>query len=195
MTPGVDASSHSLVWRPRLGACLDAGGVTFRVWAPSWTRVELVLDPGLPSSRRRLLERSNDGTFIGTFHDVAAGDLYSYMLDGEGPFPDPASRCQPRGVHGPAAVVDPHAYAWSDHAWRGVPLSDAIIYELHVGTFTPEGTFAGVTERLPDLADLGVCLGIDEYRRDSRGSITPPACRLGRCRQPLHRRHVLAFLA
>jgi maltooligosyltrehalose trehalohydrolase len=156
MTPGVDTSAHSLVWRPRLGACPEAGGVTFRVWAPSWTRVELVLEPGLPASRRHLLEPSKDGMFSGTFRDVAAGDLYSYMLDGEGPFPDPASRFQPQGVHGPAAVVDPHAYAWSDRGWRGIPLCDAVIYELHVGTFTPQGTFAGVTERLSDLAELGV---------------------------------------
>lgn len=61
-----------------------------------------------------------------------------------------------RGVHGPSAVVDPNAYVWSDQGWRGVPLSEAIIYELHVGTFTPQGTFAGVTERLPYLADLGI---------------------------------------
>jgi len=79
-----------------------------------------------------------------------------YLLDGAGPYPDPCSRFQPQGVHGPSSVVDPAAFEWSDRDWRGVPLERAVIYELHAGTFTPAGTFAGVTERLPDLADLGV---------------------------------------
>ena len=143
-------------WRPHVGACPDAGGVTFRVWAPARTHVELVLDPILPSSPRRRLTPAGNGMFTGTFADVAAGDMYAYVLDGEGPFPDPASRFQPQGVHGFSAVVDPHAYTWSDQAWHGVPLREVVIYELHVGTFTPAGTFAGVTERLPYLAELGV---------------------------------------
>jgi maltooligosyltrehalose trehalohydrolase len=155
MTSRLGPLAADVAWRPRLGACPDAGGVGFRVWAPARRRVELVLDPGRPSARRHDLEPSGDGMFAGTLRDVAAGDLYAYLLDGEGPFPDPASRCQPHGVHGPAAVVDPRAYAWSDRGWRGVSLRDAVIYELHVGTFTPEGTFAGVTDRLPYLAELG----------------------------------------
>ena len=118
--------------------------------------MELILNPGVPSPRRQSLTPAGDGTFTGTSVDAAAGDVYAYMLDGEGPFPDPVSRFQPQGVHGPSAVVDPHAYRWSDQAWRGVPLREAIIYELHVGTFTPAGTFAGVTARLPYLAELGV---------------------------------------
>jgi maltooligosyltrehalose trehalohydrolase len=97
-----------------------------------------------------------DGAFAVTRTDVKTGDRYAYLLDGEGPFPDPASRFQPEGVHGPSQIVDPSQFAWSDRGWRGVPLHDAIIYELHVGTFTPAGTFAGVTERLQYLADLGV---------------------------------------
>src|SRR5688572_28470735 len=117
MITRIDPLTAHVAWRPRLGAVCGADGVTFRVWAPSWKRVELVLGPGLSSSRSRPLERSKDGMFTGTFHDAAAGDLYSYLLDGEGPFPDPASRFQPQGVHGPAAVVDPRAYAWADRAW------------------------------------------------------------------------------
>jgi maltooligosyltrehalose trehalohydrolase len=119
-------------------------------------RVELVLNPGGPPSRRRLLRRADDGMFTATFADIAPGDLYAYVLDGEGPFPDPASRFQPHGVHGPSAVIDPCTYQWSDTTWRGITLQNAVFYELHAGTFTPEGTFAGVTERLPYLADLGV---------------------------------------
>ena len=156
MMPRVDAPAAEGAWRPRLGAWPDAGDVSFRVWAPSWNRVELLFDPGLTSSRRRTLAPTGDGMFSGRFNDVAAGDRYAYLLDGEGPFPDPASRFQPQGVHGPSAVVDPHTHAWSDRGWRGVPLSDAILYELHVGTFTPQGTFAGVTEQLPYLRELGV---------------------------------------
>ena len=118
--------------------------------------MELLLNPDHPSPRRHSLTPEGDGTFAGTFADAAAGATYSYLLDGEGPFPDPAARFQPQGVHGPSAIVDPHAYQWSDQTWRGVPLRDAIIYELHVGTFTSAGTFAGVAERLPYLAELGV---------------------------------------
>jgi maltooligosyltrehalose trehalohydrolase len=99
--------------------------------------------------------RTDDGVFEGTFTDVSPGDLYAYLLDGEGPFPDPASRFQPQGVHGPSAVIDPLSFAWSDDEWRGLPLEEAIVYELHVGTFTDAGTFAAVAERLPYLADLG----------------------------------------
>ena len=156
MTRSIDVHPARVAWRPRLGACPEAGGVSFRVWAPRRLHVELVLNPGLLSPQRRSLTPTGDGTFAGAFEDVAAGDLYAYALDGEGPFPDPASRFQPQDVHGPSAVVDPRAYAWSDQAWRGIPLRDAIIYELHVGAFTPAGTFAGVTERLPYLAELGV---------------------------------------
>jgi maltooligosyltrehalose trehalohydrolase len=79
-----------------------------------------------------------------------------FLLDGDGPYPDPCSRFQPLGVHGPSAVVDPFRFEWSDGDWRGVPLERAILYELHVGTFTPAATFAGVTERLPYLAELGI---------------------------------------
>jgi maltooligosyltrehalose trehalohydrolase len=149
-------SSTVRTWRPRLGACVDAGGVTFSVWAPARRQVQLVLlrDGGV--AERRVLTRAEDGMFHAAFVDVSPGDLYSYLLDADGPFPDPASRFQPQGVHGPSAVVDPKAFSWSDEGWRGVRLEDAVIYELHVGTFAESGTFAGAAEQLPYLADLGV---------------------------------------
>ncbi len=158
MMEQVDPEQALAAWRPHLGACQVAGGVTFRAWAPTRRRVELVLNPSLPSPRRRSLTPTGDGTFTGTSPDVVTGDMYAYLLDGEGPFPDPASRFQPQGVHGPSAVVDPSAYRWSDQAWRGVPLREAIIYELHVGAFTPTGTFDGVTACLRYLAELGVTI-------------------------------------
>ena len=156
MMPRAGLDRPDAAWLPRLGARPAGDAVSFRVWAPARKEVELVLNPGSASSRRRRLTSDGDGMFTGTFPDVAPGDLYAYALDGEGPFPDPASRFQPLGVHGPSAVVDPRAYTWSDRAWRGVPMREAIIYELHVGAFTPAGSFAGVTERLPYLAELGV---------------------------------------
>jgi maltooligosyltrehalose trehalohydrolase len=134
-------------WRPRLGAIPDAAGARFRVWAPAPSRVELVLDPRGPSPRRHPMTPEDGGWYTAEVEGLA---------DGEGPFPDPCSRFQPHGVHGPSAVVDPSRFAWSDEAWRGLLPGDAIVYELHVGTFSPAGTFAGVIERLPYLADLGV---------------------------------------
>jgi maltooligosyltrehalose trehalohydrolase len=149
-------ATSPLIWQPRLGAIFAGGGTTFRVWAQTRRRVELLLNPGGTPVRRRLLQRGDDGVFAATFADVEPGDLYAYRLDGEGPFPDPASRFQPAGVHGPSAVVDPSTFTWSDDAWQGIALPDAVFYELHVGTFSPQGTFEGAAERLPYLADLGV---------------------------------------
>jgi maltooligosyltrehalose trehalohydrolase len=137
---------------PTLGAWPEEGGVRFRVWAPDRLRVELIVGDGAP----RLLSRDADGTFGGFVPGLAAGARYRYRLDGDGPFPDPASRFQPEGVHGPSEVVDAATFAWSDQAWRGRPLEDVVAYELHVGTFTPEGTFAGAAEKLSFLRDLGV---------------------------------------
>ena len=88
--------------------------------------------------------------------DFQPSDRYGYRLDGVGPFPDPASRYQPEGVHGPSQIVDAGSFAWDDRSWHGIPRSDLVIYELHVGTFSPEGTFAGAADRLPDLARLGI---------------------------------------
>jgi maltooligosyltrehalose trehalohydrolase len=154
VTPSATATGGG--WRPRIGAWLEGGRGEFRVWAPDRTQIDLVLHPDRASPHRYRMAAAPDGMASATVEDVRPGDLYWYGFDGEGPFPDPASRFQPQGVHGPSAVVDPGAYEWSDHGWRGLELRDAIIYELHVGAFTPDGTFAAVTERLPDLAALGV---------------------------------------
>jgi maltooligosyltrehalose trehalohydrolase len=87
---------------------------------------------------------------------VKSGDLYRYLLDGTVERPDPASRCQPQGVHGPSQVIDPGSHTWKDAGWQGVPLTDFIIYELHVGAFSTAGTFAGVAQRLDYLCELGI---------------------------------------
>lgn len=140
---------------PSIGAWRTAGGTEFRVWAPATSVVELVVD-GPRMAGPRCLDTLAGGMFGGVYDDVGTGARYRYLLDGRGPFPDPASRFQPDGVHGPSTVVDPDAFVWTDQQWAGPASGNHAIYELHVGTFTPAGTFAGVEERLPYLRDLGV---------------------------------------
>ena len=141
-------------WRPSLGAWPEPGGVRFRVWAPVMSSVEVVFEP--PGPAPIALEKFPDGTFGGLVEGVGAGARYRYRLDGDGLFPDPASRFQPDGVHGASEVIDPSGFAWGDAGWRGIPRADLVLYELHVGTFTPEGTFAGVRAKLPYLVEIGV---------------------------------------
>jgi maltooligosyltrehalose trehalohydrolase len=124
---------------------------TFRVWAPSAAEVELD-DAGAAPAARVPMHRRHDGWW-----EVESDAVeYGFVVDGDGPFPDPRSPWQPWGVHGPSRVLDHDAFAWTDAGWRGVYLPGAVLYELHVGTFTPEGTFDAAIERLDHLADLGV---------------------------------------
>ena len=125
----------------------------FDVWAPSAERVTLhLLDPDATGR----LEPLGDGYFAANVEGVAPGRRYRYRLDDGGEeLADPASALQPEGVHGPSAVVDP-AFPWTDGAWRGLPLDRLVLYELHVGAFTPEGTFDAIVPRLAELVGLGV---------------------------------------
>jgi maltooligosyltrehalose trehalohydrolase len=126
----------------------------FLVFAPLAETVEVrLLSPG---ERVVLLERDDLGYHHGVVDGVKAGARYLYRLDGGKELPDPASRFQPQGVHGPSMVIDPDAFSWMDLEWRGIPLSSYILYELHVGTYTPEGTFDAILPRLDSLAELGV---------------------------------------
>jgi maltooligosyltrehalose trehalohydrolase len=102
------------------------------------------------------LAPAGEGVFLGVVPDLPPGSDYAFSLDGGPPRPDPVSRCQPGGVHAPSRSVDAEAFPWSDGAWRGLPLEALVIYELHVGTFTASGTFAGVHERLAYLKELGI---------------------------------------
>ena len=139
------------------GAQVLAGGqVRFRLWAPDAGRVELVLESPRGPARILPLEKYADGWIDFTTGEARAGSRYRYRIDGGTQVPDPASRCNPQGVHGPSEVVDPEAFAWTDDEWRAPPWRESVIYELHVGTFTPEGTFAGVARRLEHLQRLGV---------------------------------------
>jgi maltooligosyltrehalose trehalohydrolase len=141
-------------WKPRLGAVyLGDGRCRFRVWASQRQRVDLHLTA--PTDRVVPMEAKELGYFEVTLDDIEPGSRYLYRLDGEVERPDPASRSQPTTVHEPSAVVDP-TFPWTDHGWHGLPLDKFVLYELHVGTFTPEGTFEAIIPRLPDLVDLGV---------------------------------------
>jgi maltooligosyltrehalose trehalohydrolase len=125
--------------------------VMFEVWAPGRQRVELVL-----AGRRRLAMAGGER---GWWHlDVAAapGDCYEFSLDGGPARPDPRSAWQPDGVDGPSVLVDHGSFPWTDQDWHGAALSSAVLYELHIGTFSPEGTFDGAVSRLGHLVELGV---------------------------------------
>jgi maltooligosyltrehalose trehalohydrolase len=139
-------------WRLSYGATpLQNGGVRFRVWAPGAHSLALQLAQHSPAAMTR------DGEdFELVVPNARPGDTYSFHLDGGRPRPDPVSRSQPNGVHEQSQVVDPAAFVWSDQNWKGIALSDYILYELHVGTFTPEGTFESAIEKLGYLKDLGI---------------------------------------
>lgn len=137
------------------GAELGTDGVRFRLWAPDAERVALCLDaPG--GERVMPLDKDAAGWCETTLADVGAGTRYRFQIDGGLKVPDPASRFQPDDVHAASEVIDPAAFAWKHGDWKGRPWEEAVFYELHVGTFSPEGTFQGVTDRLDYLKSLGV---------------------------------------
>ncbi len=137
-----------------LGAIpLEEGRCSFRVWAPKADALEVRLV--FPRERVIPLTRGEDGYFFGVIDEVAPGSRYFYRLPGSRERPDPAARRQPEGVHGPSEVISP-AFAWSDQGWGGLSLVNYVIYEIHVGTFTPAGTFDAVIEHLEALRDLGI---------------------------------------
>jgi maltooligosyltrehalose trehalohydrolase len=96
------------------------------------------------------------GYFSGAISSAGPGTLYRYRLDGEASYPDPASRFQPKGPHGPSEIIDPRAFRWTDQGWRGLTLRGQVLYEMHIGTFTEAGTWEAAAEQLPELAELGV---------------------------------------
>src|SRR5262249_38746503 len=141
---------------------LPSGGVHFRVWASRRQHVEVVLEggPGHHPGAEPIafaLAPEGDGYFSGLVPEASAGTLYHYRLDGgTESYPDAASRFQPHGPHGPSQVIDPGAFQWHDQGWRGVSLEGQVIYEMHVGTFTPASTWEAAMGELPVLAELGV---------------------------------------
>jgi len=127
-----------------------------RVWAPECRLVELVTKDDSGAAIDSPLDSEGNGYFSGFIQNVLPGTKYRFRLDKGDAFPDPASRFQPEGPHGPSVMIDPTTFVWHDDGWQGIHLADQVLYELHVGTFTREGTFAAAIDRLGDLSDVGV---------------------------------------
>ena len=129
------------------GAVPTAEGVRFGVWAPEARSLALLTRTEGSRPLERVLERRADGVWTGAFGDARTGDRYAYSIDGGVPRPDPASRFQPDGVHGWSEIVDPGGFEWSDGEWRGPDPARAVIYELHVGTFSPDTAHSAASPR------------------------------------------------
>ncbi len=151
LTPEHSSSPNPFPWWYPVGAQLDSSGIYFRVWAPERHSVSAVVD-----DREIELTKDTEGYFTGHLPDVRDAVRYAYKVDGRGPFPDPASRFQPDGPHKFSQAVDPSRFRWTDARWQGVSIKGQIIYEMHVGTFTQEGTYRAAMDHLPFLADTGI---------------------------------------
>ncbi len=149
----------SLTKHQPIGATLQPhGGAQFRVWAPDHTSVGLIVED---SEGRSLAEHplspQENGYFGGVVPGIGPGELYRYRLGTSGErYPDPASRYQPLGPHGPSQIVDPTSFVWTDTGWAGLTIENQVLYEMHVGTFTPEGTWSAAAGRFPALRDIGI---------------------------------------
>lgn len=144
--------NQALISRRTLGVTFASDGACVRVWAPQTQTVALRL-----CNQNVTIPLQHDGNYWQTNTDqIQPGDTYKFILNGTVERPDPASLAQPDGVHGPSQAVDTSGFSWTDADWRNHPLEDYLLYELHTGTFTPEGTFAGIENRLDYLLELGI---------------------------------------
>jgi maltooligosyltrehalose trehalohydrolase len=145
--------SRSLVAikRQYCGALVEPDGVHFRIWAPKCAQVDVILEDG-----RSFPLKKNNFHFEGFIPGLRGGKLYRYRADGSGPYPDPWSNYQPEGPHGPSMIVDHKAFRWTDSGWPGVGMRGQVIYELHIGTFTPGGTFDAAAKELAELKSIGI---------------------------------------
>lgn len=138
-----------------IGARLGASGTAeFTVWAPFAQAVSIEITA--PNKQLLPLQKKEYGYWQGSLQNTSPETRYFFLLDGKTRRPDPASHFQPGGVHKASGIVDHHAFPWSDQTWPGIPLKDLIIYELHTGTFTEQGTFEGIISRLDYLVELGI---------------------------------------
>jgi maltooligosyltrehalose trehalohydrolase len=154
-----DRQAEAIRTLPFGAEVVPGAGVHFRVWAPRRSRVDAVLEGTGPAGRTvHPLDPEGDGFFSGTAAAAGEGSTYRLRLDESDDlqFPDPASRYQPQGPLGPSQVVDPARYRWTDADWPGVTLAGQVLYEMHVGTFTPEGTWEAAARRLPELRETGI---------------------------------------
>jgi maltooligosyltrehalose trehalohydrolase len=151
MSPPISPSKRRLSAGVEL---IGSGSAEVRVWAPRCSRVDFVIDGG----ESHALSRGDDGTYEGVVSGVQAGTRYWFKLDGDRLRPDPVSRFQPEGPHGPSEIIDPTTFTWTDHGWTGVSPRGQVLYEMHIGTFTPEGTWAAAADQLGALKDLGITI-------------------------------------
>ena len=135
------------------GACYEAENTKFTCWAPLKNKVDLVLESPGPVV---LPMKKEESGYWELLVKVPPGARYRFQPDGEGPFPDPASRSQPDGIHGSSEVIDPNLFRWKDEGWRGLALAEMVIYEIHPGTFTDKHNFEGIRGRLDYLKNLGI---------------------------------------
>ena len=143
----------------RLSAGVDTlpgGGAHARVWAPACRRVDIALKTGSGEAVTVPLHAHGEGFFSADLPQARAGDRYLFELDGERRRPDPVSRYQPEGPHGPSEIIDPSTFRWTDDGWTGVGPEGQAIYEMHIGTFTREGTWAAAARELPARGERGL---------------------------------------
>ena len=143
------------LWTPAFGPVLLPDGCLFRLWARPGAKIELVID-GEPTRAAIAMTPDASGIYQALVEGVGAGSRYWFKIDEAGPFPDPASRYQPLGVHGPSQIVAVEDFQWNTKDFRAASLRELVVYELHVGTFTTEGTFLALIEKLDYLRDLGI---------------------------------------
>jgi len=137
-----------------LGATPTPQGVSFRVWAPAHKTIDVMIKGRKPFA----LKKDKDGFFAGFMPHLKADALYRYRINGQDDYPDPCSRFQPQGPHGPSMIINPENFKWHDDDWQsqGIEMKGQVMYELHVGAFSKEGTYAGVEAQLKELKDLGI---------------------------------------
>jgi maltooligosyltrehalose trehalohydrolase len=144
--------------RYRTGTVISSKGVQFTVWAPQRRSVSVVIGSEADKLNDAFpLNRDDAGYFSGTVADAQPEMLYGFRLDDDPrAYPDPMSRFQPEGPHGPSQIIDPAVFDWTDSEWKGLSVKGQVIYEMHVGTFTTEGTWEAAEQQLPELADIGI---------------------------------------
>jgi maltooligosyltrehalose trehalohydrolase len=156
MRLSVDSIKPDLFPRHFTTRIVPGGGVFFQLWAPMAGTVDLCLDRHDGNAVVVPMQPMRDGWFVFHHEGAKAQDHYQYRIDGTLRVPDPASRCQAGDIHGPSVICDPLAFTWMDRNWQGRPWEETVMYELHVGTFSPEGTFEGVRRRLDHLRETGI---------------------------------------
>ena len=140
----------------RIGAHVSQAGTQLCVWAPFANSVDVMLCGAQGAQIFFPLQKTKRGYFEGVSREFKVGDLYKYRIDGKQELPDPASCYQPQGPHGPSQIVDHKNFNWHDQGWKGIDLRALVIYELHVGTFTEDGTFLAIAEKIEHLKKIGV---------------------------------------